>query len=341
MDFKEVVNVISDLVVFMILSIIYIIEAFLRTLIPRRYQRKIIKGEVALVTGGAGGIGRLISIKLAQHGAHVIIWDINDRGIQEVVEEIKAFGGKCTGYTCDITDRKQIYRVAKTVKIEVGNVTIVVNNAGYVCGKTFMNIPDDEIEKTFKVNILAHYWINKAFLEEMMKENQGHIVTIASVAGLMGTYNCTDYSATKFAAIGYHESLFTELKMHGYDGIQTTLVCPYFINTGMFPGVEPRLMPQLEPEYVAEEVVQGILTDQINVTLPASIRYFLPLKSWLPAKVSWALMYNLLKGPQTMMMLNKNENNNIIKNLDYENTRQNTCYGQFTDFDHMSSAPAM
>lgn len=115
-------------------------------------------------------------------------------------------------------------------------MTIVVNNAGYVCGKTFMNIPDDEIEKTFKVNILSHYWvrklffiyilrqpvnlcrilqINKSFLEEMMKENHGHIVTVASVAGLMGTYNCTDYSATKFAAIGYHESLFTELKVSG------------------------------------------------------------------------------------------------------------------------------
>ncbi|XP_011303308.1 short-chain dehydrogenase/reductase family 16C member 6 isoform X2 [Fopius arisanus] len=343
MDFKEVVNVISDAVVVMGFSVIYIIEALLRALIPRRYQRKIIKGEVALVTGGAGGIGRLISIKLAQRGAYVVIWDINEPGIQQVVKEIRAFGGKCIGYTCDITDRNQIYRIAKTVKIEVGNVTIVVNNAGYICGKTFMNIPDDEIERTFKVNILAHYWINKAFLEEMMKDNHGHIVTIASVAGLMGTYNCTDYSATKFAAIGYHESLFTELKMHGYDGIQTTLVCPYFVNTGMFPGVKPRLLPQLEPEYVAEEVVQGILTDQVNVTLPSSVKYFVPLKSWLPPKVSWSLMYTLLKGPQTMMMLNKYENNDTYegKKLDCEDARRNSRYEQLTDFEHISSAPAM
>ncbi|KAK0081002.1 hypothetical protein PV326_007901 [Microctonus aethiopoides] len=225
--------------------------------------------------------------------------------IQDVVEEIKSTGGECTGYVCNVANKKEVYRVSKLVKIEVGNVTIIVNNAGYVCGKTFMNIPDNEIEKTFKVNTLSHYWINKSFMNEMMKENHGHIVTVASVAGLLGTYNCTDYSAAKFAAVGYHESLFTELKVHGYHGIHTTLICPYFINTNMFPGVKPRLIAMLEPEYVAEEIVSAILTNEINVTMPRSTRYLLPLKSWMPAKLSWALMYNILQGPQTMMMLQK------------------------------------
>lgn len=116
---------------------------------------------------------------------------------------------------------------------------MLVNNAGYVYGRTFMELPDCEIEQTFKVNILSHYWVSinnnslfyrnryfstifhlillqitKSFLKDMMKKNHGHIVTIASVTGLIGTYKCTDYSATKFAAIGCHESLFTELKVH-------------------------------------------------------------------------------------------------------------------------------
>ncbi|XP_057326444.1 short-chain dehydrogenase/reductase family 16C member 6-like isoform X1 [Microplitis mediator] len=337
MDFKEVLNILYDTLVFLWLSVVYITESFVLSLIPRKYRSKSIQGEVALVTGGAGGLGKLIALKLAALGTHVVIWDINKSGIKDVVDEIKSQGGKCTGYFCDISNKEEIYRVAKTVQVEVGNITIIVNNAGYVCGKTFMNLPDDEIEKTFKVNILSHYWvnksirlfkylftnsfllnfynkifnnlqINKSFMKEMMKENHGHIVTIASVAGLLGTYNCTDYSATKFAAIGYHESLLTELKVHGYHGINTTLVCPYFINTGMFPGVKPRLLPMLEPEYVADEVVAGILTNQINVTMPISTKYFLPLKSWLPPKLCWALMYNIIKGPQTMMMLQKNEN---------------------------------
>nr|XP_012150954.1 PREDICTED: estradiol 17-beta-dehydrogenase 11-like isoform X1 [Megachile rotundata] len=234
-------------------------------------------------------------------------------GLEDTVQEIRRSGGKCWSYYCDITNRNEVYRIAKTVQIEVGPVTLLINNAGYVYGKTLMDLPDDEIERTYNVNILSHYWITKAFMRDMMKNNHGHIVTVASVAGLLGTYNCTDYSATKFAAIGYHESLFTELKAHGYDGIHATLVCPYFINTGMFHGVKPRLMPMLEPDYVAEEVVSGILVNQINVVLPGSVRYLLPLKCLLPAKLCWALMYHVIKGPQSMMML-KGREEKILKN---------------------------
>lgn len=151
------------------------------------------------------------------------------------------------------------------------------------------------------------------FLKDMMKENYGHIVTIASAAGLLGTYNCTDYSATKFAAIGFHESLFSELRAHGYEGIHLTLVCPYLINTKMFDGVKPRLMEMLEPEYVAEEVITGILLNKVNVTLPNSVRLLLPLKCLLPAKMCWDLMYRIIHGPQTMMMLKGRENMEMLQ----------------------------
>ncbi|XP_012150956.1 estradiol 17-beta-dehydrogenase 11 [Megachile rotundata] len=313
MELPDWINVLYDLLLFTGMALVYISEALILTLIPRRYRAKSIKGEVALVTGGAGGIGRLIAMKLAKLGAHVVIWDINRTGLEDTVQEIRRSGGKCWSYYCDITNRNEVYRIAKTVQIEVGPVTLLINNAGYVYGKTLMDLPDDEIERTYNVNILSHYWITKAFMRDMMKNNHGHIVTVASVAGLLGTYNCTDYSATKFAAIGYHESLFTELKAHGYDGIHATLVCPYFINTGMFHGVKPRLMPMLEPDYVAEEVVSGILVNQINVVLPGSVRYLLPLKCLLPAKLCWALMYHVIKGPQSMMML-KGREEKILKN---------------------------
>ncbi|XP_066588097.1 estradiol 17-beta-dehydrogenase 11-like [Prorops nasuta] len=301
MNMKMLRGISYDTLLFIGMAIIYIGEAVVLFFIPRRYRTKSVRGEVTLITGGAGGIGKLIAEKLAARGAHVVIWDINKNGIEETVSQIRAAGGKCWGYCCDITDKEEVYKTAKMVKIEVGNVSLLVNNAGYVFGKTLLELPDEEIEKTYKVNILSHYWITKSFLKDMMKENHGHIVTIASVAGLLGTYNCTDYSATKFAAIGYHESLYTELKAHGYDGIHATLVCPYFINTGMFHGVKPRLMSMLQPEYVAEEIVHGILTNQINVTLPSSVRYLLPLKCLLPAKMCWALMYHIIQGPQTMM----------------------------------------
>nr|XP_034175829.1 estradiol 17-beta-dehydrogenase 11 [Osmia lignaria] len=314
MELPEWVNLLYDVLLFAGMALIYISEALILTFIPRRYRAKSIKGEVALITGGAGGIGKLMAIKLAKLGAHVVIWDINRTGLEDTVQEIRQNGGKCSSYYCDITKREEVYRIAKTVQIEVGPVTLLINNAGYVHGKTLWDLPDDEIERTYRVNILSHYWITKAFMRDMMKNNHGHIVTVASVAGLLGTYNCTDYSATKSAAIGYHESLFSELRAHGYDGIHATLVCPYFINTGMFHGVKPRLMPMLEPEYVAEEVVSGILVNQINVVLPGAVRYLLPLKCLLPAKLCWALMYNIIQGPQSMMMFKGREDKTLKNN---------------------------
>ncbi|KAL6254266.1 hypothetical protein P5V15_014881 [Pogonomyrmex californicus] len=315
-NLKEGAHILYDLFLFIGMTIIYFIEALVLTLVPRRYRAKSIKGEIALVTGGASGIGKLIAIKLAKLGAHVVVWDINKKGLADVAETIRKTGGKCWTYYCDIADKEEVYQTAKAVQIEIGNVKLLVNNAGYVYGKTFMELPDYEIEQTFKINILSHYWITKAFLKDMMKNNHGHIVTIASVAGLLGIYNCTDYSATKFAAIGCHESLFTELKVHGYEGIHMTLVCPYLINTGMFNGVKPRLMPMLEPEHVAEEVVVGILTNETLIVLPTILKYLLPFKCLLPMKINWALMYHILKGPQIMMTFKGRESREAQKHTD-------------------------
>ncbi|XP_019885503.1 estradiol 17-beta-dehydrogenase 11 [Camponotus floridanus] len=303
MNLKEGIYMIYNLFLSIGMTIIYVTETIMLTLIPHRYREKSIKNEIALVTGGASGIGKLIAIKLAKLGANVIVWDINKNGLIEIAEEIRKIGGKCYTYYCDIANKEEVYRIAKVVQIEVGHVSILVNNAGYVYGRTFMELPDCEIERTFKVNILSHYWITKSFLKDMMKNNHGHIVTIASVTGFVGTYKCTDYSATKFAAIGCHESLFNELKVHGYDGIHMTLVCPYLINTGMFNGVKSvsRFMPILEPEYVAERVIAGILTNEMFIVLPNIIKYLLPFKYLLPVKMNWALIYHIVKGPQIMM----------------------------------------
>lgn len=115
----------------------------------------------------------------------------------------------------------------------------------------------------------------------MIADQRGHVVTVSSVTGLIGTYACTDYSATKFACVGFHESLFSELRAHGHDYIGMTLVCPYYINTGMFSGVKPRLFPMLEPKFVADQIVESVLKNEVNCTLPGTVRLFLPLKWWV------------------------------------------------------------
>ncbi|KAJ1521233.1 hypothetical protein ONE63_002918 [Megalurothrips usitatus] len=297
----EVLSALVDAVVLLVLAVYYVAEAAVLELLPRRLTAKSVDGQVVLVTGAAGGLGRHLALRFARLGATVVAWDVNQAGVAETVRQVAAAGGRAHSYAVDLADKQAVYRTAALVKREVGPVDILVNNAGVAFGRTLMQLTDQQIQATYDVNILSHYWTTKAFLPEMMRANRGHVVTVSSVTGLMGCYRCVDYSATKFATVGFHESLFTELRVQGYDGVHATLVCPYFIDTGMFAGVKPRLMPMLEPGRAAGDIVDAVLTNQVSVTLPGAVRYMLPLKSLFPAKLSWALMYRLMRGPQAMM----------------------------------------
>ncbi|XP_013189729.2 short-chain dehydrogenase/reductase family 16C member 6 [Amyelois transitella] len=298
----RVFDIAKDTVLFLVLSCYYILESLFWTLVPNAIRpMKSLKGDVVLVTGGAGGVGRQLAIKLARLGAKVVIWDISLEGLQKTCADVTQEGYEIASYVVDLADRAAVYAAAERVKKEVGKVDVLINNAGTVFGQTLLELSDNAIETTYKVNILSHYWTVKSFLPDMIKTGKGHVVTVGSVAGLLGTYRCTDYSGTKFASVGFHESLFTELKAHGHHSIHATLVCPSYINTGMFQGVTPRLSGMLEPGYVAETMIDSIRKNEVNCVMPGFVRYLLPLKCLLPAKMCWDLMYRVMKGPQSMM----------------------------------------
>jgi len=257
-------------------------QDFLKWLIPRAYYKSL-SGHIALVTGGASGIGRLIAHKLAKLGAIVIIWDVNEQGGQEAVEAIIRDGGIAFSYAVDLGSREAIYVAAQRLQAEIGDVTLLINNAGIVFGKTLIQSKDEDILKTFDVNILAHFWTIKAFLPNMIARNKGHIVNIASMAGFCGTSRLVDYCASKFAAVGLDEALRAELHdLNLSDRIKTTLICPYYINTGMFAGVRSKVAPILDPEYVARETVIAIRTQKELVILPWWLSIFVNLKYFLP-----------------------------------------------------------
>jgi all-trans-retinol dehydrogenase (NAD+) len=260
----------SDIVSFLYSLVVSDIQAAKNYIMP---SRKNLAGSVVLVTGGGSGIGRLLSLEFGKRNCKVVIWDINKKGADAVAEEIKAAGGEVHVYKCDLSSREQIYAAAELVKKDVGNVNILVNNAGIVTGKSFIDSADTMIELTMKVNTLAHFWTLKAFLPSMLEHNAGHVVTIASSAGLSGTPGLVDYCASKFAAVGIDESLRNELIKHN-SGVHTTVVCPFYINTGMFDGVKTRfpwLLPILEPEYVADQIVSAVETNRAQVWLPKLI----------------------------------------------------------------------
>ena len=246
-----------------------------------------IVGKNIVITGGARGIGRQIAIKMARLGGRIVVYDVAAEALEAIVDEIVAAGGEAYGYVCDVSNRREVYRIADEVKARAGPVDIVVNNAGIISGRRLLEIPDERIEAVFGVNVLALYWVTKAFLPEMIERNSGHIVTMASAAGLLGVDRQTDYAASKHAAIGFAESLRAELKRAGYTGIKTTIVEPFYVDTGMVKGVKsrfPRLLPILEQEEVAARVVRAVMKNQQEVRIPTVLK-LVPVLRILPVSL--------------------------------------------------------
>jgi len=229
-----------------------------------------INGSRALITGAASGIGRLLAAELGKAGASLVLWDIDEQAVARAQDDLRCAGFEADAYVCDLTRREDIEAAAGRTLAGSGPVDILVNNAGIVSGKNLLDISPAEIERTFQVNTLALFWTAKAFLPGMLERRRGHLVTIASAAGLAGTSKLTDYCSSKFAAVGFDESLRVELKRQD-SKIVTTVVCPFYTDTGMFAGVRTRfpwLLPILDPEYVVKRIVRAIRKDRRRLVMP-------------------------------------------------------------------------
>jgi all-trans-retinol dehydrogenase (NAD+) len=242
--------------------------------------------KITLITGGACGLGRLMALKMAARGSHVVLWDVDDESLARVADEISKAGNKVTIYHCDVSDREFVYSTAGKVRNEVGKVDILINNAGVVSGRPFLECTDQQLGRTMEVNILAHFWTVKAFLPDMIRSNSGHIVTVASAGGVVGTAWLADYSASKFAAFGFDEALRAEFKKQKLN-IHTTVVCPYFIRSDMFAGVKTRfscLLPILDAEHVSERIINAIARKKRRLLMPPLV-YSVWLLRLLPVDV--------------------------------------------------------
>ena len=244
-----------------------------------------------LITGAASGIGKLLALRLANAGASLVLWDIDKEGLNQLLDELNTASHEVDTYACDLTNRHEIATVAEQTLAAGGPVDILINNAGIVSGKYLLDLSEEEIERTFQVNTLALFWTVRAFLPSMLERASGHIVTVASAAGIAGTAKLTDYSSSKFAAVGFDESLRLELKQQN-SNVVTTIVCPYFTDTGMFDGAKTRfswLLPILKPEDVVGRIIDAIKKDRRRVVMPWFI-YTSWISRLLPVKWSDALM---------------------------------------------------
>lgn len=244
-----------------------------------------IKGNSVLITGGASGIGRIMGRMALEKGARMlIIWDINEAGIASTVKEYKKLG-KVIGYKVDVSDSEQVKEMAQTTMAECGNVDIVINCAGIVTSNaTFDKQTTREIERTMSINAVAPMVIAQQFLPGMIERNHGHICNIASAAGMIANPKMSVYVASKWAVIGWSDSVRIELKQMKSKARFTT-IAPYFINTGMFDGVKSRIFPILKPEPTAKKILKAIERNRNFKGLPFGYHFIRFCQAVLPTSI--------------------------------------------------------
>ncbi|KAJ3144620.1 hypothetical protein HDU89_008125 [Geranomyces variabilis] len=208
--------------------------------------------EVVVVTGGSHGLGKLLcETLLRRHNPRKIV--VLDLMRPDIADDRICF------YECDVADRDQVAQVAARVRHEVGHVTVLVNNAGVVTSsKLLVDADEASIERAINVNLLGQIWVAKAFLPDMLAQNKGHIVTVASVVGHIGSAHASSYCASKAGVIGFHESLRQEV--HGTN-VRATALYPGLISTGMFTGVSharPWLTPILQPATAVDRLIDAL-----------------------------------------------------------------------------------
>ncbi|KAL8712625.1 MAG: hypothetical protein Q9220_003156 [cf. Caloplaca sp. 1 TL-2023] len=202
--------------------------------------------EVVVITGGASGLGKCIAEIYALKGVGVAVMDV------AVEEEGEKEGVRF--YRCDVADKKMVEKL--------GTPTILINNAAVVNGKPFLELTEDEVEKTFAINTLAHFQLAKLFLRPLVAVGMGGtLVTVSSILGRLGASNLSAYTGSKAAAIAFHTSLAAELRE--VTNIKTVLVTPGQLDTGMFAHIKLDWIrnffgPVVEVRELAIEIVRTI-----------------------------------------------------------------------------------
>jgi short-subunit dehydrogenase len=244
-----------------------------------------IANRSVLITGGASGIGKLLAEKcLEQRAYRVILWDINEVNLLETKEEFARDGYEVITEVVDVADLNDIIRAAENLRNQIGTLDILFNNAGIVVGKSFEQHTHRDISKTIDINVSGVMHVALEFLPGMIDQEEGHIINIASAAGLIPNPNMSVYAASKWAVVGWSESLRLE-QQESKTNVKVTTVMPSYITTGMFDGVKsPLLTPELDPEYIVDKIMQAVKNDEIILMEPFMTKTIPLLRGILPTK---------------------------------------------------------
>lgn len=260
-----------------------------------------------LITGAAMGMGRLYAERAVAEGAAVVILvDYNEQTLTETADALRASAGttqKIVPLVVNLADRTAIEKAMSTVVADFGGVDVLINNAGVVTGSYFWEHNNErDTEFTMKVNALAPMFLAHELLPSMIAADRpARIVNIASAAGMVSNPKMSVYASSKWALIGWSDSLRLELLQNGYGHVKVTTVCPSYIATGMFEGVKgPLMTPIMKPDYVVNKVWAAMRSGKSMLMLPWTVHLSKVLKGFLPQRAFDWIADNLFGVYNTM-----------------------------------------
>jgi len=194
-----------------------------------------LKGQVAIVTGAGRGIGRATALELARQGADIVIAELDQAGAKRTAEEVGGLGRRAVAVTTDVTSRADLRAMVDRTKAEFGRIDILVNNAGIYRAATTADVDEDHWDAIMNINAKSVFFTSQAVIPTMAAQKSGSIVSLASMAGKVGSKTNLPYNASKAAVISMTKSLALA---HAGEGIRVNCVCPGFVETDMWNKVE-------------------------------------------------------------------------------------------------------
>lgn len=263
--------------------------------LAQQKSQQIFQNKTAIVTGGASGIGQALCLKLAERGALVIVADINEVGATAVARAINASYGQARPAVLDVTDKTAVTNLVNQVAGEYGRLDYIFNNAGIGIYGYMQEVSQAAWEQMININLWGVIYGTQAAYEVMMRQGHGHIVNIASLAGLIPTPKGVPYGVAKHGVVGLSTSLRAEAEDHG---VKVSVICPGFIDTPLFNRMEYhshdpdtvmaaiRRVKLPSPADCAEAALVGVAANQGIVTVAPMAHLFWGIHRLNPAWLS-------------------------------------------------------
>lgn len=254
---------------------------------PSSAQPSVISGSTVLITGAARGMGELYARQAAARGASaLVLWDVDKQGAEALAEELRSSATRVQVVSEDLSSLTGVRRGAELIRSQTGVPHVIINNAGIVRGAPFWDHDQErDVSTTININALAPMWLTREFINDMIADasREYRILNIASAAGTLANPGMSVYASSKWALIGWSDSLRLELVKHGHDHVKVTTFCPSYVFTGMFEGARgPLLTPIMTPKYAAKAAWNGMVRGTPIVAKPWTVKLAMALRGVLP-----------------------------------------------------------